>query len=457
MNYFKGMKNIRLVFAFVGIVFSIFSLPPRAGADFSFADFEEKVLKRRASRVSEAIALFPTEYLRNYTLIRDSQSLQQSSPLYPRAILFGDTAKTIYTFNGDSSHQGYSSLETVEAKGDNLLFREVVFLGDLPSGVQVKNHQDAESHLHLRSSEIAYLDENIVISKPNPSKCIACHASNFKTFKDNGYTRYIWDAYPNWPTAYGSTDDSLVMAKGFEEASIGQEDLKSFPVQFTDPSFAGATRFTAVQVDLKSQLPDFLAYKKMSRSHPRYRFLHSGNDAFPFHASVTLMLIEGPEEGRFVGAYKPTKEVSSGFRSLGFAPNTRLGALIQENFSRVSKERLLKEKGQMDRVQFTNRICEMGQSGKLDWDHILTDELDLLRQKEFMGGVISGTPRFLAYLLLKDQVEVQSAPSRVGSNDKEYVDSFYEGASPQFLDHIQNQLLAQDEADLIIERACKKN
>src|SRR5258708_4756422 len=50
-----------------------------------------------------------------YVLIKNSESLQYSDPLNPRAILFGRDAKLIFTFNGTQSRPSWNTIEFIQA------------------------------------------------------------------------------------------------------------------------------------------------------------------------------------------------------------------------------------------------------------------------------------------------------------------------------------------------------
>lgn len=51
------------------------------------------------------------DFFKKYALVHHSNSLHESSFTYPRALVFGDDAKMILTFNGSPDQAGYERLE----------------------------------------------------------------------------------------------------------------------------------------------------------------------------------------------------------------------------------------------------------------------------------------------------------------------------------------------------------
>lgn len=144
--------------------------PASAGTP-AFDALLANVTARQVGTVEDAIATLPVELRSNYTLAFGSRSLQGSSYLNPRAILFNRDATFIVTFNGEPSQRGYYALETMEfdPSANRFVYRELAFTADGdPAGVRA--------------------------SAPNPARCIACHGSP---------ARPIWDVSPTWPGMYG--------------------------------------------------------------------------------------------------------------------------------------------------------------------------------------------------------------------------------------------------------------
>ena len=141
------------------------------------------------------------ESLSHFTLIRNSQSQQQSSPDYPRALVFGRAARLVFTFNGHASHRGYRTVELFQFDPTSATydFRQIDFSGK--SGV---------------------------LSVSNPTSCQGCHSAR---------PRPIWDAYDRWPTAYGAFDDSIINFGSLISSGSNSEYFVAQTQQFFE--FAG--------------------------------------------------------------------------------------------------------------------------------------------------------------------------------------------------------------------------
>ena len=160
------MRN-QVLIAFI-VVFS-FGTSGAQFTEFSYGDFYKIVTSSRVKTISEAISKIPKEFRSNYTLMKDSESLQLSSPLSPRAILFGSTANFVLTFNGDPSMRGYNALETVSFNSvtNRVHFRTVVFRSDSNYQKWTKFNV-AKAEGFNEDTEVEYFDERVLITKPNP-------------------------------------------------------------------------------------------------------------------------------------------------------------------------------------------------------------------------------------------------------------------------------------------------
>lgn len=148
---------------------------------FGIDDLRTLIQAEKPDSVAKVIALLPREYKESYTLGYDSQSLQGSSYDNPRAILFGDTAQFIVTFNGDPAQAYYNAIEAMQ-------YRE-----------------DSES-FEMYSIEVSA--EGARVSSPDPPICASCHGSP---------PHPIWSSYEygdsetrHWPGFYGSAHDAPV-------------------------------------------------------------------------------------------------------------------------------------------------------------------------------------------------------------------------------------------------------
>jgi hypothetical protein len=154
------------------------------GVSFSktFAELKAKIQNMERQfpgqtyTIAQLLSELPLEQRSNFTLIKQSESLQEASLFFPRVIMFGKDASLILTFNGNNQQKGYERIELVEVNPITaaLEFREMIFPTD-DSGIG-----------KVKFSEI------------NPPKCMTCHGPT---------PHYIWTSYDQWPAAFGSNDD----------------------------------------------------------------------------------------------------------------------------------------------------------------------------------------------------------------------------------------------------------
>lgn len=172
---------------------------------FKIQNYEEANPGKTYS-IETIIQELPPELLSNFTLIKESRSLQEGSSTSPRAILFGLNGKTILTFNGDSQQRGFNSLEFAEINQATsaIEFKEMAFP---PNGSTVGN---------------------VKFSGPNPDKCMACHGPS---------THYIWNSYARWPGALGSFDDIVDMNGEEKEALKLFKDQKAAHPRYRNLQF----------------------------------------------------------------------------------------------------------------------------------------------------------------------------------------------------------------------------
>ena len=158
------------VLSAVGLCLTLGAAGMAPAADFSFESLRQLIEARGVDSVEELLAVLPEDLRAHYTLVFSSRSLQDASLENPRALLFGNKAQLILTFNGDASQRGFDAVETMEfdAAANRFVFREITFT---PGKTQPA-----------------------AISDANPARCIACH---------DRPARPIWDAPPLWPGVYG--------------------------------------------------------------------------------------------------------------------------------------------------------------------------------------------------------------------------------------------------------------
>ena len=168
------------------------TLPKEKTLTFQF--FRDLVQSGKVTTVAEALSFlkrkFP-EHLQFHTLMYVSQSLQQASFTEPRAIVFGPNGKFIFTFNGGPHQRGGNAIETMEFTSETgeFKFREILF-----------KKESIRRPAEVESQDVEFESKDVIISKPNPSKCTACHGR---------LARPIWTSYFLWPGAFGSNDDGL--------------------------------------------------------------------------------------------------------------------------------------------------------------------------------------------------------------------------------------------------------
>jgi hypothetical protein len=148
-----------------------FSAMAARAEPFGFAALRQLIETRDVRTVEGLIEALPVALRTHYSLVFASRSLQGASFAAPRAILFGDDATLVVTFNGDSTERGHDAVETMEFDPLNhqFLFREIIF----PTGGEGDKPR---------------------FSGPNPARCAACHGAP---------ARPVWDSAPLWPGVYG--------------------------------------------------------------------------------------------------------------------------------------------------------------------------------------------------------------------------------------------------------------
>jgi hypothetical protein len=155
------------------------ALASNAGAapetPFGFRELVELIDRQSITSIEALLPELPERLRRNFTLVKQSDSLQGGSAEYPRAILFGDDARLVVAFNGHERQGGFRKLEVIEATDEGPLeFREIRFAADGKKAPQV--------------------------SEANPRSCLNCHGTG---------AGYRWSGYPSWPGMYGEDDDGI--------------------------------------------------------------------------------------------------------------------------------------------------------------------------------------------------------------------------------------------------------
>lgn len=316
------MKKTFFCFAMCGMIFGCRSSVKRVptggfsdGNQLTFATFLETVKKSRT--IEEALPLLEKNYyqfMHSYTLMYDSFSLHESTMLDPRAIVFGQGARFVFSFNGDSKKRGGYAFETMEfdSQTKTFLFREVAFKKQMTKS-------DLED---LDADEIEFEDEFVRVSKANVNKCTQCHGTN---------PNPIWETYFIWPGSYGSDDDGL----------------NSFFYRPVENRISSLGR----QLKLKEKAKDiefagFVEFIKRKSTHPRYR--HIPNRAIDIGFE---RYIKGEKIGSIDISAELEEEQQSFARNRGQLELVRPNTMLMIDLQDRSAEKLLYQLGKSENGQ----------------------------------------------------------------------------------------------------------
>ena len=196
------------------------SLKLNALNEKSFSGLKSLIKNEDIQTIEQLIPHLPYEMRRNYTLMYKSLSTQGSSFENPRAILFGQDAKLILTFNGSPEQRGFDRVEVMDYDPEDSIynFHEITF----------------------RSSQ------KPIYSETNPKKCLECHSSHPKP---NGLRKPIWRRYEKWIGAYGSIAD-MVSANPTDERIKAKD-----------------------KTTIKNEYRMFQDYLANANDHDRYKYL----------------------------------------------------------------------------------------------------------------------------------------------------------------------------------------
>ena len=146
------------------------------GQSYSVDQFWSDIQNNKITKVEDALAILPNEYLLHYGLVYDGKGVQESAQQFPRAVLFGNDGHMILTFNGSSDLGGYNEIEMTEFKSETGRYEYSFIL-----------FSDDQKAAPTRSAA-------------NPARCLSCHGQNPRT---------IFDEYPTWNGLYGSQHDQI--------------------------------------------------------------------------------------------------------------------------------------------------------------------------------------------------------------------------------------------------------
>jgi len=190
---------------------------------FDFADLRSMVEERGIRSIEDLIPALPGSLRYRYAVVFSSRSLQGASFTSPRIVMYGEDARLVITFNGESGQRGYRAVETMEFNDSDraFRFREIEF---------PERAEDARP---------------VVFSEPNPDRCRLCHGTP---------ARPIWDTFPSWPGAYGERYHAALSPEeraGLQSFLARQAEHPRYrhllgAARFADPEFfrpGSATRY----------------------------------------------------------------------------------------------------------------------------------------------------------------------------------------------------------------------
>ncbi len=193
----------------------------------TFREIENWTRRGEVRSVEDVLRRLPQDFRSRFVLMERSRSLQEASSAAPRAILFGDKAELVLSFNGDPGQRGYGHLESVELDPRTLTYeiRSIDFTASPPR-----------------------------ISAPNPEICLKCHRQ---------IPRPNWEPYPYWPGVLGEspkyTAEERLRLESFAKAAAQHPrykylDFKHTLSRNTSPAFDLYTLYTEVNLDRNARL-----------------------------------------------------------------------------------------------------------------------------------------------------------------------------------------------------------
>lgn len=126
----------------------------------------EVIKKCNIKKIKNLLKILPSRYLGQHTAAFFTLAAQDASPEYPQIFVYGEDGKTMMTFNGHHSQNGFSNLEFViyRDKSKKFEMRDIRF---------PKN----------RNGEVSF-------SAKNPARCTTCHGQD---------PIPLWDTWTTWP------------------------------------------------------------------------------------------------------------------------------------------------------------------------------------------------------------------------------------------------------------------
>ncbi len=276
------------------------------------------------------ISILPESYRRHFTLVHRSYSIQESSPLSPRVIMYGNDAQVMMTFNAgkDVNHKSMQGGDSIEVIAWNPEKKTWDF------------------------SELKFGENKQITHRKNPTSCVMCHAGTPKPVdisqaaKYQNFLKPIFPQYPFWPGFYGSVNDIV----GIDDADSKDTIMRNFKAtmdQIKGLTFAGTEelfqlnqalsknpRYQAVvQNEFDVHQKYFKTFMDSMKSRNRYRHLVTLKDMyFSEGKSVPEVLKSAP--------YRRTFDKDYGHYIL--RPNFYLSSLLTFYQSQVIAEQIKK-------------------------------------------------------------------------------------------------------------------
>jgi ankyrin repeat protein len=138
----------------------------RNDIDITYEKILELISHCNIKKMKNLLKILPARYLGQHTTAYFTLAAQDASPSYPQIIVYGETGKTMMTFNGHHSQNGFSNLEFIVYRDETKKFemRDIRF---------PKNRNG-----------------KVLFSKKNPARCTTCHGQD---------PIPLWDTWTTWP------------------------------------------------------------------------------------------------------------------------------------------------------------------------------------------------------------------------------------------------------------------
>jgi hypothetical protein len=166
----------------------------------SYAALSRFIQDCRISTMDELLPKLPLDYRRGYTFMHTTRSRQGASPEKPRAIVFGQNADFILTYNDDPALAANQDLEVMEwlPLESRFVAHVIRFPGPLSD---ISDLAPAPGSFDSTDCGSLGLEHSPVTPVAQPQVCAGCHAEGSQ---DPYAFRPKWDSYNLWPGAYGS-------------------------------------------------------------------------------------------------------------------------------------------------------------------------------------------------------------------------------------------------------------